>query len=82
MTDQPTLAVQIRGALGLITEEVAAEVLLLKSVDTLATWRSQKKGPTYVKLGKRVFYTVNDLGQWIVAQAQEQMVEAARPSVA
>lgn len=76
-TNVNTLAEQIRGALGLIPEELAAEVLLLRSVDTLATWRSQKKGPAYVKLGKRVFYTVNDLQIWVTQTGQAQIAAAA-----
>ena len=67
-----TIADQFRANMGLITEEQAAEILLLRSVDTLATWRSQKKGPAYVKLGKRVFYTINDMTQWAVKIGQEQ----------
>jgi hypothetical protein len=69
---QLTIADQFRANMGLVTEEQAAEILLLRSVDTLATWRSQKKGPAYVKLGKRVFYTVNDIAQWVVKVGQEQ----------
>lgn len=67
-----TNANNIRGALGLITEEDAAKVLMLNSVGTLATWRSQKTGPQYVKLGKRVFYTLNFLGEWVNIQAAAQ----------
>lgn len=64
--------IQVRGRLGLLTEQETAETLLLTSADTLATWRSQKKGPSYVKLGKRVFYTVPDLAAWINEKAAEQ----------
>lgn len=67
-----TTALQIRGSLGLMTEEDLAAVLKLNSVSTLATWRSQRKGPPYVKLGKKVFYTVRDLGEWIVGEGQRQ----------
>lgn len=81
MTEQASVAQQIRGAIGLLTEEDVAAVLLLTSVDTLATWRSQKKGPTSVKLGKRVFYTAADLAQWVQAQARSQYV-AAHPEQA
>jgi Helix-turn-helix domain len=71
MTIQP-IHEQIRGAVGLITEEDMAKVLMLNAVSTLATWRSQGKGPAYVKLGKRVFYTVADLRAWAEAQGREQ----------
>jgi len=69
-------AQNIRGAIGLLTEDEVAKVLLLTSVDTLATWRSQKRGPTSVKLGKRVFYTTGDLQQWVQKSAQEQYAAA------
>jgi hypothetical protein len=67
-----TQADSVRQDLGLLTEELTAEVLLLRSVDTLAAWRSNKKGPVYVKLGKRVFYTEESLRDWITASEQEQ----------
>lgn len=72
-------ACAIRGAIGMITEEELAAVLLLNSVGTLATWRSQDKGPESVKLGKRVFYSVGALSQWIntLNQAQNAPAPAA-----
>lgn len=35
---------------------------------TLANWRSQGKGPAFVRLGKRVAYRGRDLNDWIEAQ--------------
>ena len=35
---------------------------------TLANWRSQGKGPAFVRLGKRVAYRGRDLNDWIDAQ--------------
>ena len=35
---------------------------------TLANWRSQRKGPPFVRLGKRVAYRGRDLNRWIEAQ--------------
>ena len=35
---------------------------------TLANWRSQRKGPAFVRLGKRVAYKGADLNRWIEAQ--------------
>lgn len=72
------IAARIRGMIGLVTEAEAAAVMLLNSTDTLATWRSQGKGPLYVKLGKRVFYTTNDLRVWIEAKAVEQNAPTAK----
>ena len=37
-------------------------------VGTLANWRSQRKGPAYVRLGKRVAYKGADVLDWIEAQ--------------
>lgn len=75
--DFPSVEMQVRGRIGIVTEQEMADILLLGSVDTLATWRSQKRGPPYVKLGKRIFYIVNDFGEWIVQEAQRQ--QASRP---
>ena len=37
-------------------------------VGTLANWRSQRKGPAFVRLGKRVAYKGRDLLDWIESQ--------------
>lgn len=80
MSEKDPDFIQIRRALGLITEEDTALVLGLGSVSTLATWRGQNKGPVPVKLGKGVFYTVNGLSQWINASMDEQ--QAAKQKIA
>lgn len=77
----PPIEIHIRNALGLITEEDMAKTLMLNSVSTLATWRSQKKGPAYVKLGKRIFYTVNDLRDWVIEEAKRQHANDNQPPV-
>lgn len=74
-------ASRIRGVLGLMNEDELAAVLRLESTGTLATWRSQGKGPPSVKLGKRVFYTVPDLGTWIVEEAKKQHDVASQPEL-
>lgn len=66
------IAARVRGNIGVVTEEEAAAALLLNSVGTLATWRSQGKGPQSIKLGKRVFYTTVTIQQWVEAQHREQ----------
>lgn len=68
-----SMALELRRQIGLLTEDEVAKALLLNSTDTLATWRSQKKGPPFVKLGKRVFYTQQDIVQWIVGERQRQI---------
>lgn len=42
---------------------------------TLALWRSEKRGPDYVKLGKAVFYRQADVTAWIAAS----VVKCGRP---
>lgn len=35
---------------------------------TLAEWRCKGRGPTFVKIGRRVFYRGQDLNDWIERQ--------------
>jgi predicted site-specific integrase-resolvase len=49
----------------LLDQEKAASLLGGISPRTLERWRSQGKGPRYVKLGKRVFYRPEDLAAFI-----------------
>jgi excisionase family DNA binding protein len=37
-------------------------------IGTLRKWRSQRRGPTSMKLGRRVLYDRADLDQWIAEQ--------------
>jgi len=49
----------------LTAEEVAAQTSL--SVETLAQWRSQRKGPPHVKISRNcVRYRQSDLDGWLV----------------
>lgn len=43
-------------------------LLQLGSPSTLAHWRSEGRGPAYVKLGARVAYRGLDLNAWLAAQ--------------
>ena len=43
-------------------------LLLLGRPSTLAHWRSEGRGPAYIKLGSRVAYRGSDLNQWVEAQ--------------
>jgi predicted DNA-binding transcriptional regulator AlpA len=56
----------LRGRLGLVTEEELALALDVK-VSTLETWRAQETGPCHTKLGKQVFYHVDDIDKWVQA---------------
>jgi predicted site-specific integrase-resolvase len=49
----------------LVIEEEAAAGLLHISPRTLQRWRVQGRGPVYVKVGKRVFYTEADLATYV-----------------
>ena len=40
----------------------------LGSYSTLAHWRSEGRGPAFVKLGARVGYAGRDLNRWIAVQ--------------
>jgi len=44
-----------------------ADLSALIGVDerTLATWRAQRRGPDFVKLGRTVFYRQADVTAWI-----------------
>jgi predicted DNA-binding transcriptional regulator AlpA len=48
----------------------AAAILGLKPV-TLKIWRSQRKGPRYCKLGRRVLYPYSELMRWAEAQLRD-----------
>ncbi len=71
-----TTARNVRAACGLLTEDEMAAVLLLSSTATLAAWRSQGKGPPSLKLGKRVFYTMKDFGEWAAGEGRAQLAAA------
>jgi len=62
---------QFRGAIGLLNEDDTAGILEVET-STLATWRSQGKGPDYVKLGKGVFYTVSAVTAWVNGEMARQ----------
>ncbi|HOL72107.1 MAG TPA: helix-turn-helix domain-containing protein [Bryobacteraceae bacterium] len=50
------------------------------SVLTLRKWRSQKRGPQFVKIGALVRYRPEDVDAWIAEQKAQQ--DVARPEVA
>ena len=43
-------------------------LLVLSRPSTLAHWRSDGRGPAFIKLGSRVAYRGADLNQWLAAQ--------------
>lgn len=48
----------------LTQDEVADRYRGLVSVRTLANWRSARRGPRYVKIGKTVLYDEAELDAW------------------
>ncbi|SHN73529.1 helix-turn-helix transcriptional regulator [Bradyrhizobium erythrophlei] len=51
----------------LVTEKDAARFLSM-SFRTLQAWRSEGKGPPYLKLGRSIRYRMSDLLAWIEKQ--------------
>jgi hypothetical protein len=51
----------------LIDADEAASLLAVK-VQTLATWRSQNRGPEYYKVGRCVRYRRNGIGAFIATK--------------
>ena len=41
---------------------------VLGPYSTLAHWRSESRGPSYIKIGGRVAYSGSDLNAWIAAR--------------
>lgn len=57
---------EIRSQLGILTtEEVAGSLEVTEH--TLAMWRSEGKGPKFVRLGRGIFYRRSDVQEWIDA---------------
>ena len=43
-------------------------LLQLGPPSTLAHWRSQRRGPAYIKVGRRVAYRGRDLNDWLASR--------------
>lgn len=54
--------------LHLSVKPTAAAAMLGLSRGTLANWRTEGRGPRYVKSGKQILYRVSDLEAWLDAQ--------------
>ena len=44
------------------------ELKALAPYSTLAHWRSEGRGPAYIKIGSRVAYRGTDLTRWLLAR--------------
>ena len=53
-----------------LNEHQAADLVGL-SVKTLRRMRHDMRGPNYIKLGRRVVYSVTDLGLWLTSHRVE-----------
>jgi excisionase family DNA binding protein len=50
----------------LTTYETAAYLRVPRQ--TLASWRHKQVGPSYMRIGKHILYSKNDLVQWVAAR--------------
>src|ERR1022692_140266 len=55
---------------GLLSPQELAHNLGL-SPATLADWRSEKRGPAYLKVGRRIWYPKHHVRSWLADQLQE-----------
>ncbi|WP_369124471.1 helix-turn-helix domain-containing protein [Devosia neptuniae] len=58
------LASHEEALIGYLTSADMAEQLGLHPT-TLAKWRMARRGPPYVKIGKRVYYRVTSVREWL-----------------
>lgn len=54
-----------------LTPEEVATRLRLKTPETLAHWRNQRRGPPFRKFGSRVLYPMDQLLEWERRQTVE-----------
>jgi excisionase family DNA binding protein len=54
----------------LLSPQELAETLAL-SKDTLADWRSQKRGPAYYSVGRKIWYPKDRVAQWFTSKLKE-----------
>lgn len=55
---------ELRQKVGLVLPQELATALNATE-QTLASWRSTNQGPDFVKLGKGVFYRIDDIRAWV-----------------
>jgi predicted DNA-binding transcriptional regulator AlpA len=54
----------------LIENDRAAKLLGIRPA-TLVSWRSDKRGPMYLKIGRLVYYRRADIRAWLAAQIRD-----------
>lgn len=52
-------------------------LLALAPYSTMAHWRSEGRGPAFIKIGSRVAYSGRALNQWLAARTVEPREPAA-----
>lgn len=65
---------QARELSELLTPEEAGHILKI-SPGTLTNWRVQGRGPRFVRTGRRIRYTRNDLAAYVAARTQQSTSE-------
>jgi excisionase family DNA binding protein len=60
----------------LTPDETAQRTKVAKQ--TLARWRSEGKGPAFVKLGRKVAYRAEDVAAWLAGRRFHSTAEAER----
>lgn len=63
---------------GIVDTKQAAEYLGLSPV-TLTQWRTEDRGPRYVKLERAVRYRLSDLDEWVDQRAHDAGNSVPRP---
>jgi excisionase family DNA binding protein len=48
------------------------------SVRTIKRWRDQRKGPPFIRMGRRILYRRDAVADWLLANEQEQPRAGAR----
>jgi len=54
----------------MLTARQAAQMFSI-SAGTLGNWRTQKRGPKFYRVGKKVLYHVSDLERWLMQEPVE-----------
>lgn len=54
----------LRFQVGILSDRDLAEMLEL-NIETLQHWRQNGRGPLFTRLGKKVFYRLADVNDWI-----------------
>jgi hypothetical protein len=69
----------LRGIVGLISPAELARAIGVAE-QTLAGWRCTGKGPSFVKLGKGVFYRLDDVQAWISRSVTDVVAGGSEPA--